>query len=316
MNKLITRVSLLVILVPLIVMAACADDQKVIMVAGDDGPWLGVRIENLSGKMLKNLNLENGIRVIKVLRDSPAEKAGIEEDDILISFDGKELSDSEDLVDLVNRWDVDETVTIGLLRDGQQREVSVAMETRENKNVIRWHDKDWQSQSFQMEKRAWLGVESENLNDQLREFFGVDADLGVLVKKVIKDSPADQSGIKAGDVVIKVADRDIKNTRDLVRSINYYDPEEVVPVTVIREKKAKSFKVKLGETDDFRNFKFYGISPDMIDMPEMDITVPEVPDIDVQIDTKELDELKENMEELKKDIKLKKIQIRKRGDEV
>ena len=312
MNKSVIQILVLIFVVPLMVFAASSKDEKVMIIRGDDGPWLGVQIEDLSDKMLRNLDLDNGVRVKKVLEDSPAEKAGIEEDDILISYDGKKVHDSQELVKVVRNSDIDDEVTIGFYRDGKHKEVSVKIAKKESQNVMRWYGNKAPHKSIEFDKRAWLGVKTESLNDQLREYFAAPADLGVLVKEVIKDSPAENVGLKAGDVIIKVADRDIENAKDLVRSINYYDPDEVVEITVIRKKKEKRFKVKLGETKGLQNFHFYGFDDELIEAPEMDFTVP---DIDVQIDTESIEDINDKIDKIDKDIKIKKIQIKTNGDE-
>ncbi len=318
MNRFVMNIFILLIMVPLMVMGAGADDKKVMVISGTDGPWLGVKIENLSTKMLKNLNLESGVRVKEVLENSPAQKAGLEEDDILVSFNGKELKDSNDLVKMVQKSKIDDEVTIGYFRDGKKKKVSATLAKNEQKNVMRWFGADGSHKIIETEKRAWLGVETENLNDQLREFFGAPEKMGVLVKKIVKESPAETVGLKAGDVIINVADRKIKNTNDLLRSINYYDPDEVVTIKVIREKKEKEFKVKLAETKGHGSFRFYGSGDELIEIKEMDMTAPNMEfhhQIDVDIDEKELKEIQEDMEDLDNNVKVKKIRIETYGDE-
>jgi len=139
MSKSVIKIFVLIFVVPFMVFAASCKDEKVMIISGDDEPWLGVQIEDLSDKMLRNLDLDNGIRVKKVLKDSPAEKAGIEEDDILISYNGKKVYDSKDLVNMVRKSDIDDEVTIGYYREGKQKEVSVKIAKKENRNVMRWY---------------------------------------------------------------------------------------------------------------------------------------------------------------------------------
>ena len=318
MNRVVSQLLIFVILIPMMAFAACSQDEKVMVVKEKDGPWLGVRIENLSEKMLKNLKIENGVRISKVLKGSPAEEAGLEDDDILVSFNGDKLYDSEDLVKRVNKSDIDDEITIGYYRNGEQKEVSVKLAKNEKRNVLSWYGKSWPHKTIKAEKQAWLGVEIEELNDQLREFFAVPENSGVLVKKVVQESPAEKAGIKAGDVIIKVADRDIKNNRDLVRSVNYYDPDEKVEITLVREKKEKSITVKLGEKEGFGNFRFYGLDGELIEIPEMDFTVPEI-EVHTEFDENaedHLEEIQEKLQKMEKDKKVRKIKIKKYGDEV
>ena len=318
MNKVVTIGLLIVILVPMLALSAELQEKNVMIIKGDDGPWLGVRIEDLSSKMLKNIGLENGIRVKEVLENSPAQKAGIEEDDILISFNGKVLDDSEGLVKMVKKSEVGDEVTVGYYRDGKKSKASIKLAEKEQPYVMRYYGQDGKHKVIEAEKKAWLGVKTESLNDQLRDYFGAPKGLGVLVKEVIKESPAEKVGLKAGDVIFKVADRDIKNTKDLVRTINYYDPDEVVDVTVMREKKKKRFKVKLGETKGMANFQFYGFDDHMIEVPDVDVTMPHIegsPDVDVRIEKEKSENFEKQLEATDKEKKVMKIRVETQGDE-
>jgi serine protease Do len=318
MKKVVRIGLIIVILIPILAFSAELQEKNVMIIKGDDGPWLGVRIEDLSAKMLNNLGLENGIRVREVLENSPAQKVGIEEDDILISFNGKVLDDSDELVKMVKKSEVGDEVTIGYYRDGKKSKASIKLAEREQPNIMRWYGKDGKHKIIKPEKKAWLGVKTESLNDQLRDYFGAPNGLGVLVKEVIKESPAEKVGLKAGDVIIKVADRDIKNAKDLVRTINYYNPDEVVEVTVMREKKKKSFKVTLGETKGMANFQFYGFDDKMIEVPDVDVTLPyieDIPDMDVIIEKEKIEDFENQMDAADKEKKVKKFRIETRGDE-
>ena len=223
MHRFYMRTALFVFMIfPILILAACSADEKeddVLLIKSDERPWLGVQVEDISEKMLKNLNLDHGIRVSKVIKDSPAEKAGLEKDDIILTFDGNDVVDVSDLISMVRKSEAESEVNIEYFREGKIKEVTAHLAVNDMKNIFRWQQKFPHKQSFKMSKGAWLGVKTDNLSDQLREFFETPEDLGVLVNEVVEDSPAEKAGLKAGDIIIRVADRDIRNTRDLARSI-------------------------------------------------------------------------------------------------
>ena len=304
------------LIIPILGWSANTQEKKIVISGDVSGPWLGVQIEKISAKMLKNLGLEHGVQINKVIKDSPAEEAGLEVDDILLSLNGEKINDPDQLVKLVKSLEIDQKVKLEYFRAGKKSTASAVLAKSSAKPMV-WNIKNHPGKDLMpvMEKRAWLGVLSENLNDQLRKFFGVKEDLGVMVKEVVSDSPAEKAGIMAGDVIIKVADRSIKSTRDLVRTINYYNPDEEVALTVVRDKKEKSLKAKLGETSGKNTFFFSGEGMDDIMMPhveQFDVEVPEIEapaEIEMNIKADEVSAPGEGK-------RIKKVIIREGGDEI
>src|SRR5881296_140493 len=95
--------------------------------------------------------------------------------------------------------------------------------------------------------RGWLGIVIQDLTDQLAGSFGVKEGAGVLVAEVMKGSPADTAGLKAGDVVVDLSGTPIKEVPDLQRRIASIRPGQTMKLTVIRDKKPVSVTVKIGE---------------------------------------------------------------------
>jgi predicted metalloprotease with PDZ domain len=287
------------LLLPALLLGSCKkDDQHTTYISKKSGAWLGVRVVSLSEKMLKNMDIEKGVKITRIFADSPADKAGLEVDDVILAYNGSEIASPDDLVNMVGRTGIGEQAEITYLRSGEKKFVTATIAERENTRTFRFlgHPERF---SEEKSKEAWLGVETVSLTDQLRSYFKAPGDMGVLVQKVKKDSPADKAGILAGDVIIGVADREIHSTGDLSRSIRYYNPDEEVDIKIIRDKKEKIFRVKLGETDRHYNFRFYGDIPEGFEIPDIDINVPDIDfdhDIRIEID-------KEKLRQIEKDIK-------------
>jgi S1-C subfamily serine protease len=244
-----------------------------------DTPWLGVMLSDVSEKTLKNMGLENGVKISKVFKDSPADKAGLEIDDIIVSFGGEKVSNSKGLSNQVNMKKVNDEIDLKYFRDGKMNSTKVTIEKRKSPEVFMKKAPQIMKKKFHHSQNSvFLGVKVEPLSDQLREYFNVSNGLGVLVSEVIKDSPAEKAGMKAGDVIIKVEDREVKNYRDLTRGLNYFDPNDEVKIHFIREKKGKSVKVTLAEPNNELE-KFMWIDEDD-DMHEIDIDIPEIKNYD------------------------------------
>ena len=95
--------------------------------------------------------------------------------------------------------------------------------------------------------RGWLGIVIQDLTDQLAGSFGVKEGGGVLVAEVMKGSPADTAGLKAGDIVVELGGSAIKEVPDLQRRVAAVKPGQTMKLTVIRERKPMAFSVKMGE---------------------------------------------------------------------
>lgn len=96
-------------------------------------------------------------------------------------------------------------------------------------------------------KGGYLGVQIQELTDQLRDYFKVKGDGGVLISEVVPDSPADKARLKAGDIITRIDDTIISDPRELTHTIRSYDPETKVTVMYIRRGREQSTTATLGE---------------------------------------------------------------------
>ena len=101
----------------------------------DQGPWLGVRVKELSDAMRNQLNLEEeeGVEVDLVAKDSPATAADIRVGDIILSLAGNSVATPEELSEEVNRHQAGDTVKLAYMRRGQRHEVDVTLQERPKK---------------------------------------------------------------------------------------------------------------------------------------------------------------------------------------
>jgi len=95
--------------------------------------------------------------------------------------------------------------------------------------------------------RAWLGVKIQNVDEAMAKTLELESAYGALVGEIVKDSPAANADLAVGDVVLKVNNEAVKNSRTLMNLIAAKHPEDKVTLTVLREGKQKEIKVKLAE---------------------------------------------------------------------
>ena len=241
-----------------------------IAITPSDAPtsFLGIGVADVDAERAKALNLkeERGAEITHVYEDSPAAKAGIKEKDVVLEFGGQPVQGMEHLKRLVAETPVGRQVRIVVWRNGASQTLTASIGSQNGMMPIApgargtgswsmpaipgfegWTIPEMDMPSFSMTWRnPRLGIIGEPLGkeEQLAEFFGVKD--GVLVKSVVKSSPAEKSGIKAGDVIVKVADSRIATAEDITRALRSVgNGQTTCLVTVVRGKKETSITVTL-----------------------------------------------------------------------
>ncbi len=180
--------------------------------------WLGVSIQEVTPELAKSFGLKEkkGALVAQVVSGSPAEKAGIEQGDIIVEFDGKEVSDSKDLPRIVASTPVGKAVTVRLSRDGKilDRQVKVG-EMEEKVEVAKTPT-----------SHKPLGITVQNLTPEIAKGLGLKKDTGVVVTRVEPGSPAANAGVQTGDVIREVDRKPIKDVDDFVQKIEKAKDQE------------------------------------------------------------------------------------------
>jgi serine protease Do len=95
--------------------------------------------------------------------------------------------------------------------------------------------------------RGWMGVSIQNINDTTAEIFGMDRPHGALVGQVTPASPAEDAGIRQGDVIVSIDGEQVKDVEDLQLKIVDHDPGAKVDLGILRDGKERSITIELGE---------------------------------------------------------------------
>ena len=193
--------------------------------------WLGVLIQDVTRELAESFDMAKpeGALVAKVLEGSPAERAGFEVGDILLSFDEHSIERSSDLPPIVGRTRVGEEVAVEILRSGQSMTLKVTTDELPA-------DDDLQvatvSAPDDVEAKR-LGLVVRDLNDEERALFEV-ADQGVVVSKV-SDGPAERAGIREGDLILMLNNQEVANSGEFNRLAAELPQGKAVSVLVQRQ---------------------------------------------------------------------------------
>lgn len=171
--------------------------------------WLGIMIQDVTSEIAESFNLKEakGVLVSDVLKDSPAEKAGIEQGDIILELNGEEVRDAHELSRRVAATPPNSEVKLGLLREGSKKVVTVNLGTMPD-------EESTVAQPEETAENVW-GLSVQNVTKELAERFGWDvSERGVVVTEVQPDSPAAAARLQPGDLIKEVNRKKIQNVRD------------------------------------------------------------------------------------------------------
>ena len=244
----------------------------------DGGSFLGVYAEDISRENMARYNLREvrGTGITNIVKDSPAEKAGLRKDDVILKFDGENVTSVRKLNRLVSEVAPDQTARLTISRGGSEQEVAVTIAKRKDSDALtrvqafgqgfgkldgfkgleglknleglrpgaqvwKWEgDDDGLVMAFGNNRR--IGVSTTTLTKQLADYFGIVDGKGVLVTSVADDSAAAKAGIKAGDIITAIDGEKIEDSGDLARGINKKKDGDVT-LTVIRNKNQRNITV-------------------------------------------------------------------------
>ena len=95
--------------------------------------------------------------------------------------------------------------------------------------------------------KAYMGVYLGDLSKKDYEEFGLKKNYGILIKKVVDESPADNAGLKSKDIILELAGDKVYTTDQFTKMLSYFEPEQAVKIKFFRDKKVKTLNLKLGE---------------------------------------------------------------------
>jgi len=216
--------------------------------------YLGLYVERLSKEEKKEIGIDHGVLVTRVAKGEAADKAGIEEDDVIQFFNDEKIRRPDDLIDAVRDCKPGTQTKVKLVRDGKAKEVSVTLGKLKSKfRGFRWGDH--KGYFYISGEGGYLGVHLQTLNKDLAEYFGVKEDEGALILKVEEKSPAEKAGLKAGDVIIQIEGKSISKPEDVSDILSDLEEGDEVTMQLIRHKKKSTVKAELEEKPGFRNIK-------------------------------------------------------------
>jgi serine protease Do len=173
--------------------------------------WLGVSIQDVSPELAKSFSIKEkkGALVADVVKDGPAEKAGIERGDVIVEFDGKEIAESKDLPRIVAAVPVGKNIAIKLLKDGKAITKTVKIAQME----------ETATEAAKAPVRKQIGITVENITPEIGRALDLKNTNGAVITQVEPGSPAADAGLQRGDVIREVNRKPVKNADEFLQNV-------------------------------------------------------------------------------------------------
>ena len=232
-----------------------------------------IKATEVSVEKMKSLKLpeERGALLGKIVPDSPAAKAGLKENDVVLEVNGQRIEGTEQFRRMIHEIPAGRAANLTVWRDGRSQNLKVTVGKHEAGDMKVFADGP-KSFAFKMPTlpempdlsglehlrsfamvspgRPLLGIDAENLKGEFGNYFGAPDGEGVLVRGVFANSPAAKAGLKVGDVITALNGDRIRNASELREKLLTHHEEKNIQLGVLRNKSELKLSVELPEQKD------------------------------------------------------------------
>lgn len=197
--------------------------------------WLGVYIQELDDKTAKALDLDirDGALITDVVSGSPAEKAGIQEGDIIVSFNGESITDPSNLKNVVSLTKTDQKSRAKIIRDGRYKTIDVILENLPDnpQSLATRLDEGFDQFGFKLKK----------ITNQLKQKYDVNAENSLIVVGIDRNGEAYKKGIREGDIIKRVGTKKVTSVSEFNNMVDSLSSKGAILVLVKKKDGASRF---------------------------------------------------------------------------
>jgi serine protease Do len=189
--------------------------------------WLGVGIQNISPELAENLDIDKteGVIVTEIMKDSPAEKAGIEIEDVILAINSEKIKNVTQLSTRVGSTDPGTKIKLKILRGGKEKTVSITIgEFPADKPQARAQKKSIQN----------LGFSVSDLTPALQHQYDIDDDEGIVITRVERNSDGFRAGLREGDVILKLNRKTVESADDFYNELQEVESDQPIALYIKR----------------------------------------------------------------------------------
>ena len=170
--------------------------------------YLGIVPQAIDFELKESMNLPdaNGVLVARVQPNTPAEAAGLENGDIILEFDGKPVTSLNKFRILVAETEIGKRVSIKILRNGKEKMLNATLSEYPEDSIA--------SNTHPQKSQKWLGISVSEITAELMQKFDLDDNRGVVITQIEPNSPAGNSKLRVGDIILEINSEIVSNKND------------------------------------------------------------------------------------------------------
>ena len=188
--------------------------------------WLGVQIQAVSKEIADSLGLKkpSGALVARLVKDSPAEAAGLQVGDVILEFDGKDIVKMKELPRVVAATKTDKKADVVVWRNGERKTLEVEVGSGPDAEPVADSSSDQAP-----DQKAKLGLKLSSLTAEVRRNYGIDKKVqGVVVTAVEPGSPSAKKGLRIGDVIKRIGQAKVSTPQEAVDAVDKADASVIL----------------------------------------------------------------------------------------
>ncbi|MES9959837.1 MAG: DegQ family serine endoprotease [Sedimenticola sp.] len=207
--------------------------------------WLGVLIQDVTRELADSFGMEHphGAIVAKVLPGSPAEKAGLQQGDVILTFNGRKLYNSSMLPPMVGSSRIDKPAKLEILRAGKRKTIKVTIGELPEDDKIAQIPEETESEVSGADR---LGLLASDLTPKLRKEFNLENVRGVVVLEV-HPGPASAAGLREGDIIQMINNTRINSLEQFDAQVQALQKGKTTAVLVLRRTGPRFFALHVPE---------------------------------------------------------------------
>ena len=205
--------------------------------------YLGARVGDIDPVLKDKFKLEddNGALISHLTPDGPAEKAGLQHGDVIVSFQGKKVKDSSELVSMVSSTPVGTKAKVEIVRKGKKKTFHIPLGERPGSE-----DTPVTAETSSSD----LGLELEEITPEMARRFGISIEEGLLITRVNYNSPAAEAGLRRGDIILEVDLEKVTTIGDFNRKIQGYKPGDGIVLFIMRQDTTVYLTLKIWDEEE------------------------------------------------------------------
>ncbi len=211
--------------------------------------YLGIGIQGMDQDLAGQLNVpsSHGALVTDVQANSPAAKAGVQPQDVIVEFAGAKINSPRNLQAIASRSPIGSTQPVVVLRDGKRQELHVTLkEAPTNYGERAVPPTEEQAEAESSVKYNKFGLQVGPLTGDVAQQLGITGTSGVVITAVEDGSPADKAGLSASDVITHVSRKPVKTVAEFEAELKNTTPDKGL-LLLVRSAEGSRFVVVKGE---------------------------------------------------------------------